>query len=170
MFQTFNENQYYLQSELLRHGELDWLARNTYFGDQRNYVETDIDDTFTPDDAWDATTTPGSLDYSETDDLRMNAGDVATASTWEANNNFRMDQLFNMGGTAAYQSDNSGPDPLLAAFQASCTSTRTPRTVVAQATRAPASHTRIRSAGSATPTTRPTWTSAARLRTTSRRS
>ena len=121
MYQTFNENQYYLQSELLRHGELDWLARNTYFGDQRNYVETDIDDTFTPDDAWDATTTPGSLDYSETDDLRINAGDVATASTWEANNDFRMDQLFNMGGTAAYQSDNSGPDPLLAAFQASCT-------------------------------------------------
>ena len=48
MFQTFNENQYYLQSELLRHGELDWLARNTYFGDQRNYLEMDIDDTFTP--------------------------------------------------------------------------------------------------------------------------
>ena len=48
MFQTFNENQYYLQSQLLRHGELDWLARNTYFGDQRNYLETDIDDNFLP--------------------------------------------------------------------------------------------------------------------------
>jgi len=121
MFQTFNENQNYLQSQLLRHGELVWLARNTYFGDQRNYVEMDIDDTFTPDDAWDAMTTPGSLDYNEADDLRMNPGDVATAATWEANNNFRMDQLFNMGGTAAYQSAN-GPDPLLQAFQAACTS------------------------------------------------
>ena len=51
MFQTFNENQYYLQSQLLRHGELDWLARNTYFGDQRNYLETNIDDNFLSDDA-----------------------------------------------------------------------------------------------------------------------
>ncbi|HYB27696.1 MAG TPA: hypothetical protein VEF89_13835 [Solirubrobacteraceae bacterium] len=122
MYQTFNENQYYLQSELLRHGELDWVTRNTFFGDQRNYLEMDIDDTFTPDDAWDATTTPGSIDYNEADDLRMNTGDVATASTWEANNNFRMDQLFNMGGTAAYQADNGGSDPLLAAFQATCSS------------------------------------------------
>ncbi len=125
MFQTFNENQYYLQSQLLRHGELDWLERNTYFGDQRNYLEMDIDDTFTPDDAWNATTTPGSIDYSDADAMRMNAGDVATAATWEANNNFRMDQLFNMGGTVAYQADNTvtpGTDPVLAAFQATCSS------------------------------------------------
>ena len=33
-----------------------------------------------------------------------------------------MDQLFNMGGTAAYQADNGGTDPLLAAFQATCSS------------------------------------------------
>jgi hypothetical protein len=120
MFQTFNENQYYLQSELLRHGELDWLARNTYFGDQRNYLEMDIDDTFTPDDVWNTAT--HSIDYSDADAMRMNPGDVATAATWEATHNFRMDQLFNMGGTAAYQADNGGTDPVLAAFQASCSS------------------------------------------------
>jgi len=120
MYQTFNENQYYLQSQLLRHGELDWLARNTYFGDQRNYLEMDIDDTFTPDDVWDTTT--HSIDYSDADAMRMNAGDVATATTWEANHNFRMDQLFNMGGSVAYQADNGGTDPLLAAFQNTCTS------------------------------------------------
>jgi len=121
MYQTFNENQNLLQSELLRHGELAWLARNTYFGDQRNYVEMDIDDTFTPDDAWNATTSPGSIDYSDADALRMNPGDVATSTTWEAQNNFRLDQLFNYGSTVAYQTDNAGPDPLLAAFQATCT-------------------------------------------------
>ena len=119
MFQTFNENQNYLQSELLRHGELDWLARNTYFGDQRNYLEMDIDDTFTPDDVWDTAT--HSIDYSDADAMRMNPADVATAATWEATHNFRMDQLFNMGSTAAYQADN-GTDPLLAAFQATCSS------------------------------------------------
>jgi hypothetical protein len=120
MYQTFNENQYYLQSQLLRHGELDWLARNTYFGDQRNYLEMDIDDTFTPDDVWD--TTAHSIDYSDADAMRMNPGDVATATSWEASHNFRMDQLFNMGGSVAYQADNGGTDPLLAAFQATCTS------------------------------------------------
>ena len=55
MYQTFNENSSYLQSELLRHGELDWLARDTYFGDQRNYLETHIDDNFLSDDSY----TPG---------------------------------------------------------------------------------------------------------------
>ena len=29
MYQTFNENSSYLQSELLRHGELNWLTRDT---------------------------------------------------------------------------------------------------------------------------------------------
>ena len=52
MFQTFNENQYMLQSELLRHGELDWLTRDKYFGYQRNYLETHIDDNFLGDDKW----------------------------------------------------------------------------------------------------------------------
>ncbi len=52
MFQTFNENQYMLQSKLLRHGELAWLARSTYFGDQRNYLETHVDDNFLGDASW----------------------------------------------------------------------------------------------------------------------
>jgi hypothetical protein len=132
MYQTFNENQYYLQSQLLRHGELDWVTRNTYFGDQRNYLEMDIDDTFTPDDVWDTAT--HSIDYSDADAMRMNPADVATASTWEANHNFRTDQLFNMGGSVTFAADcadgsqtagcngTTDTDPLLAAFQATCTS------------------------------------------------
>jgi hypothetical protein len=122
MYQTFNQGPAYLQSELLRHGELAWLTRDTYFGDQRNYVEMDIDDTFTPDDGWNATTTPGSIDYSDADALRMNPSDVTTAATWENAHDFRMDQLFNMGGTVNYAADNGGSDPLLSAFQATCTS------------------------------------------------
>jgi hypothetical protein len=120
MFQTFNENQSYLQSDLLRHGELEWLTRGTYFGDQRNYIEMDIDDTFTPDDVWDTATHP--IDYSDADAGRMQPADVTTATTWEYDNDFRMDQLFNMGGTDDYQADNGGSDPLLAAFKASCSS------------------------------------------------
>ena len=120
MYQTFNENQYYLQSQLLRHGELDWLARNTYFGDQRNYLETNIDDNFLSDDSY----TPGtgigggSTDYNPADALRETPTDVATAAAWSAANHFRIDMLFNGGGSQQYASDNSGSDPLLTAFQA----------------------------------------------------
>ena len=127
MFQTFNENQYYLQSELLRHGELDWLARNAYFGDQRNYLAMDIDDTFTPDDAWDTAT--HAIDYNDADALRMQTGDVDYAAQWSAENHFRMDQLFNGGGSVTFAADcadgqqtagcdgTTDTDPLLAEFQ-----------------------------------------------------
>ena len=52
MVETFDQNQYQLQAELLRHGGMNWVTRGVYFGEQRNYVEMDIDDTFSPDDAW----------------------------------------------------------------------------------------------------------------------
>ena len=48
MVETFDQNEAQMQAELLRHGALNWLTRGVYFGDQRNYVEMDIDDTFTP--------------------------------------------------------------------------------------------------------------------------
>jgi hypothetical protein len=150
MFQTFNENPYMLQSQLLRHGELDWLARNTYFGDQRNYLETHIDDNFLADAAWsiagNATTAPHTTDFNDADSLRTVPADVAAAAAWSRQNNFRIDMLFNGGGSVAVASGDtlvgagdsgSGgvgstgttggsstcssaspcPDPLLAAFQ-----------------------------------------------------
>jgi hypothetical protein len=143
MYQTFDENQYELQSELLRHGELDWLARNTYFGDQRNYLETDVDDNFLSDDTWsvagNATTTAHSTDYDAADALREVPADVTNAASWSAANKFRIDMLFNGGGSVDFAENCSeatggdggsggttggtgcgtaGNDPLLAAFQA----------------------------------------------------
>jgi hypothetical protein len=35
MYQTFNQSPTVLENQLLRHGELAWLTRGTYFGDQR---------------------------------------------------------------------------------------------------------------------------------------
>ena len=117
MFQTFNESQYYLQSELLRHGALDWLTRNAYFGDQRNYVEMDIDDTFTPDDSWDTAT--HSNDYNHADALRMNPKDVDYAAKWEPEHTTSAwTSCSTGGGSVAYQAANGGTDPLLAEFQA----------------------------------------------------
>jgi hypothetical protein len=117
---TYASNQGLLQDQLLRHGVLAWVTRGVYFGDQRNYIEMDIDDTFTPDDVWDTAT--HQIDYSDADAGRMQPADVTNAATWEFENNFRMDQLFNMGGTDVYQADNGGSDPLLTAFKATCTS------------------------------------------------
>ncbi len=124
MFQTFNENQYYLQSQLLRHGELDWLARNTYFGDQRNYLEANIDDNFLSDDTWDTAT--HSTDFTPADALREVPADVVTAAQWSKANNFRMDMLFNGGGSV--QAAAGGTDPLLTQFTANDPTTGKPYT------------------------------------------
>jgi hypothetical protein len=153
MYQTFDENQYMLQSELLRHGELAWLTRGTYFGDQRNYLETDIDDNFLSDDVWsvagNATTAAHSTDFDAGDAIREVPSDVSTAAQWSASNNFRVDMLFNGGGsvqaadgcTEATSGDGgsggtamdctgvaTGTDPLLAAFQANDPATGKPYT------------------------------------------
>ncbi|HEY4277827.1 MAG TPA: hypothetical protein VGM91_06385 [Conexibacter sp.] len=105
LFQTFNENQFMLQSELLRHGELAWLARGTYFGDQRNYLETHIDDNFLADAGWsvagNAATAPHTTDFSDASALRTVPADVTAAAAWSRANGFRLDMLFNGGGSLA---------------------------------------------------------------------
>jgi hypothetical protein len=116
MYQTFNENPFYLQSQLLRHGELNWLSRDTYFGDQRNYLVTHIDDNFLSDDSY----TPGAggivgggaTDYNAADALREQPADVTKAADWSKANNFRIDMLYNGGGSTG------ATDPLLVAFKA----------------------------------------------------
>ena len=117
----------------------------------------DIDDTFTPDNAW--STAVHDNDYSDADSQRMDAQDVITAADWsnptqeatpgarpagEPTTPFRMDQLFNYGGSIEYQNGEldlpgeptctgtldaagtCGPDPLLAEFQATDPATGKP--------------------------------------------
>ena len=133
LVETFNHNQFQLQAQLLRHGELAWATRGVYFGDQRNYLETNIDDTFLSDDSWD--TTAHATDYNPADAIREGASDVTGAATWSAQNNFRIDKLFNGGGSVAWangctltfgggqggtqdvcSSNKPNTDPLLAQF------------------------------------------------------
>ncbi len=125
MVETFDQNQYQLQAELLRHGALNWVTRGVYFGDQRNYVEMDIDDTFTPDDSWDTAT--HQINYDNADALRMQPVDVDYAAKWEKEHGgFRMEQLFNGGGSVEYQANNGGTDPVLAEFQKEDPETKKP--------------------------------------------
>jgi hypothetical protein len=62
----------------------------------------------------------------------MSAADVVTAAQWSQANDFRMDQLFNGGGSVEYQAGEldlpgpTGPDPLLAQFQATDPTTGKP--------------------------------------------
>jgi hypothetical protein len=129
---NFDYNASQLQWQLLAPGLIDWVTQDVLLGEYRNYVEMDIDDTFTPDDSWTPDTTNpldnGSLDYNEDDSLRMQPADVVYAAQWSAENDFRLDQLFNYGSAVAAESGNltydgssTAPttyDPLVAEFQA----------------------------------------------------
>ena len=109
---NYNLNQ--TQWLLLGPGLIDWVTGGTHLGLYRNYATIHIDDVFTPDDAWSTTTHANNFDPAAA--LRMTPTDVTTAATWSHNNNFRLDLLFNWAGTDAAQAD-TGPDPLLKAFQ-----------------------------------------------------
>ena len=127
LVQTFNQNSNQLQAQLLRHGAIDWATRGVYFGDQRNYLETNIDDNFLADDSWDIAT--HTTDYSSANAIREASSDVGYAASWSSQNSFRIDQLFNGGGsvqwaagctaatTAGCNASAPGSDPLLAEFQ-----------------------------------------------------
>ncbi|MGA2530556.1 MAG: hypothetical protein ABSG36_15545, partial [Acidimicrobiales bacterium] len=112
----FNYNTSQSQWLVLGHALIDWVTDDIHVGMFRNYVEMDIDDTFTPDDSW--STSTHSTDYSDADALRMSPTDVIYGAQWSQANDFRLDQLFNGGGSTEYQTDNGGPDPLLGEFQA----------------------------------------------------
>jgi hypothetical protein len=124
MVETFNQNQNQLQSELLRHGALAWATRGVYFGDQRNYLDTNIDDNFLGDDSWD--TTAHTTDYDPAAALRETPADVDYAATWSAQNNFRIDELFNGGGSV--EAAGTGTDLLLAEFKKTNPATGKPYT------------------------------------------
>ena len=154
----FDYNATMLQWELLAPGLINWVTQDSHLGIDRHYVEMDIDDTFTPDNAW--STTVHDNDYSDADSQRMDAADVISSADWsnptqentptarpagEPATAFRLDQLFNYGGTVEYQNGEldlpgepascdaagdaagtCGPDPLLAQFQATDPATGKP--------------------------------------------
>ncbi len=154
----FDYNATQLQWELLAPGLINWVTEDSHLGIDRHYVEMDIDDTFTPDNAW--STAVHDNDYSDADSQRMDAADVISSADWsnptqekattarpagEPATAFRLDQLFNYGGTVEYQNGEldlpgepaactaagdaagtCGPDPLLAQFQATDPATGKP--------------------------------------------
>jgi hypothetical protein len=99
---TFSSNQYLLQANLLTYGLFRWASRGLYFGDQRHYMNTDVDDWFNSTDELSDTgvlnSNPG---------FQMTAHDAYNARTqqdalqtrYPLANNFRFGMAFN-GGAA----------------------------------------------------------------------
>ncbi len=103
---SYSNNQYLLQSNLLVYGMFRWATRGLYFGDQKHYLMTDVDDWFnssdellpngtykpepgfqmTAHDAYNANEVQKKLRQkyplgsAYTMDLAYNAGDAATSS------------------------------------------------------------------------------------------
>lgn len=115
LVQTFDGNSGQSQSELLRHGELNWVTRGVFLGDQRNYLAVNIDDVFLSDDSWSAAT--HTTDYNPADAIRMTAADVDQAAAWSQQNGITLGMLFNGGGSDQYAAEHAGADPLLAEFK-----------------------------------------------------
>ena len=68
---NFNYSSSMLQWLLLAPGLINWVTQGTHLGLYRNFIEMDIDDTFTPDNAW--STAVHDNDYSDASSLRMAA-------------------------------------------------------------------------------------------------
>lgn len=116
MVGTFNGNEFQLHTGLLRHGMLSWVTRGIYLGRDRAYLAVQVDDVFLPDDKWDpqSNTTPEDTALGQ-QDLRMSASDVTRLVNWQNANAFKLDMVFNGGGSV--DAGGSG-DPLTTAFLA----------------------------------------------------
>ena len=117
-----NENQ--SQTQLLRHGMLNWVTRGVFLGYQRHYLEFQVDDLLLGDDAWSATTHTTS--YNAADASRVSAADLTQAAAWSKARGLRLDFAFNGGGSQLFldqvngdanPANNTTTDPLVTALQ-----------------------------------------------------
>jgi hypothetical protein len=110
-------------------GVVTWMTRGVHLGHQRNYFAVHVDDVFLPDSRWSSTgdCTPGDNCASPgvtTPDIRMTAADVTRLMQWQNTNQFKLDMVYNGGGSALWLADQAEQpggatsDALLAAFLA----------------------------------------------------
>ena len=110
-------------------GLISWMTRGVHLGYQRNYFAVQVDDVFLPDSRWSATghCTPGDGCADPTltaPDIRMTPTDVANLVAWQNANGFKLDMVFNGGGSDLWKADQIPPatvDPTLDAFTAAGT-------------------------------------------------
>jgi hypothetical protein len=110
----FAYNYYQQQYQAVAHGIVDWVTRGVHLGYWRNYFSVHIDDLFSQDSRWSdvGKCTPGEGDCKagvpDTTPIRMIPSDVTNAVTWQQQNNYKLDLLFNGAGS----DQATQPDPL----------------------------------------------------------
>ncbi|MEP6463554.1 MAG: fibronectin type III domain-containing protein, partial [Frankiaceae bacterium] len=107
----------------LGHGIISWMTRGIHLGYARNYFAVHIDDVFLPDGRWSVAgkCTPGDncVDPTiTTADIRMTPADVTRLVAWQNANNFKLDMVFNGGGSEAWKLANGGTDAFATAMLA----------------------------------------------------
>jgi hypothetical protein len=118
---AFNQNMQWFNE--IAPGVVAWATRGIHLGYQRNYFNVQIDDVFLPDSRWSITgkCTPGDncVDPSTTTtDIRMTTTDEANLVSWQNTHGFKVDMVFNGGGSEAAKAENGGTDPLTDALLA----------------------------------------------------
>lgn len=118
---TFSSNQYLIQANLLTYGLFRWASRGLYFGEQRHYLNTDVDDWFNSTDELSDTgvlnSDPG---------FRMTAHDAFNARTQQTAlrarhplaNDFRFGMAFNGGDADLAAGTACSPNGGIAALTA----------------------------------------------------
>jgi hypothetical protein len=113
----------YHQSQFLylAPGIVNWVTRGVHLGDWHSYLDIAYDDMFLGDSQWSPAghCTPGETTCPPgtpmTAQIRMTPADVAYAVRWERQHHFKMEFLYNGGGSAQFRVN--GIDPLLAAVR-----------------------------------------------------
>ena len=75
---TFTLNQYLLQSDLLVYGLVRWATRDMFLGEQRHYLNVDVDDWFNTSDHF---YPDGHVEY--TPGWQVSAHDMVNLDTWQ---------------------------------------------------------------------------------------
>lgn len=96
MFNSIDGSDWTIHSRLLFHGMLKWVTKGVYLGSYRNYLGVDVDDVFLGNDRWDAST--NLLNPDENTVIRMSAGDVLRAASWQRQTGVTLNMLFNAAG------------------------------------------------------------------------
>lgn len=97
---TFSSNQYLLQANLLAYGLFRWASRGLYFGEQRHFLNVDVDDWFNSTDQLSSTgvlnSNPG-FSMTAHDAYNARTQQNALRSRYPLANAFRFGMAFNAG-------------------------------------------------------------------------
>lgn len=115
----FGYGYYQAQFHYLAHGIVTWVTRGVNLGSWRNYLDIAYDDMFLGDAQWSMTghCTPGDSacppGTPKTATIRMTPADVTSLVQWERQHDFKVEFLYNGGGSARFRT--GGTDLLLQA-------------------------------------------------------